>query len=76
MADITELAVALWEKVEVVGPIRDGDTVLVRLAEGLTRRVFDDQASQIAEAIRESLPNVAVVFLANVEQVLVYRPGS
>lgn len=63
--------------VEIAGPIRPGDTLVLRMrAEINTRKQLDEMADVISEAVKERLPEVRLVLLAGVEQVLVYRPES
>lgn len=61
--------------VEAVGPIRPGDSLVLRLAAS-DRRGFDELVDAIDKPLKERLPGVNAVYLCGVDQVLVYRPST
>lgn len=52
------------------GPIQAGDTLIL----GFTGRVRPEDARYTRERLAELLPDITVVVLDNVAQIVVYRP--
>ena len=72
-----DVADALDGLVEIAGPIRPGDTLVLRMRGDInTSERLGAAADAISAAVKERLPEVRLVFLVGVEQILVYRPES
>ena len=63
----------LLGKVQVAGVVRDGDTLVLRFPSQISRQQFDEFIETVSVPLKEKLPNVELVFLAGVDEVLVYR---
>jgi hypothetical protein len=63
----------LLGKVQVAGVIRDGDTLVLRLPNQISRQQFDEFVETVSAPLKEKLPNVELIFLAGVEELLIYR---
>lgn len=62
---------------EVLGGlvVRPGDTLIVRVQQGMYREQFDRAADLISEMMEKRCPGVKVAVIA-AEQLAVYRPGG
>lgn len=68
MADLDGLVAA-------VGPVRPGDTLVLRLNPGLNRAQFDEQVDELSSAIKARL-DVELLFVAGDVEILHYRPEA
>jgi hypothetical protein len=57
--------------------IRPGDTLVIRVHPDVrSRDHFDALVEELTPALKKRMPDVELVFLAGVEQLLAYRPGT
>jgi hypothetical protein len=73
---VLDLAELLGKVQVAAGVVRDGDTLVLRLPNQISRHQFDEFIETVSAPLKEKLPNVELVFLAGIEELLVYRPSE
>ncbi|MGW5259680.1 hypothetical protein ACWEQG_01815 [Microbispora sp. NPDC004025] len=66
----------LLESVEEAAIVRPGDTLVLRLGEGVSAEQFARFRDGALPALKERLPDVELLLVGGVEQMVVHRPGE
>ncbi|MEV7805000.1 hypothetical protein AB0O28_18825 [Microbispora sp. NPDC088329] len=69
-------AVELLQGVEEAAVVRPGDTLVLRLGERVSPEQFARFRDGALPALKERLPDVELLIVGGVEQMLVYRPSE
>ena len=63
--------------IEVTGPIRPGDVLLIRVSsEVRDRQQFNELVAEVSARLKERMSDVELCFIAGADQILHYRPES
>jgi hypothetical protein len=71
VADLAEMLA----QAEIAGVVRPGDALVFRV-HAMSKQQLDELADLIGTAVKAKLPDVETLFVAGVDQILVYRSST